>query len=139
MSRPAAPPSAGRVVATPQVGGLHHRDHHVAARPIAIRSLTYDGQSDCHRRGEQLRLRVYASEGAVVWEQERPNSLDIYRHGKPNKTLTRGSTSTDSRHFRSLAFIDYESNMSGLMLRGKFSEDHPIARGISDRGGLHTI
>ena len=55
------------------------------------------------------------------------------------KTLTRGSTSTDSRHFGSLGFIDYDRNMSGLMLCGKFSEDHPITRGISDRGGLHII
>ena len=37
-----------------------------------------------------LRLRVYASQGAVVWEQERPNTLDIYRHGQPRETLTRG-------------------------------------------------
>jgi hypothetical protein len=29
--------------------------------------------------------------------------------------------------------------MYGLMLPGKFSEDHPIARGISDRGGLHVV
>jgi hypothetical protein len=27
----------------------------------------------------------------------------------------------------------------GLMLRGKFSEYHPIARGISDRGGPHVV
>jgi hypothetical protein len=26
-----------------------------------------------------------------------------------------------------------------LQLRGKFSEDHPIARGISDRGSLHVV
>ena len=26
-----------------------------------------------------------------------------------------------------------------LQLRGKFSEDHPIASGISDRGGLHVV
>jgi hypothetical protein len=31
------------------------------------------------------------------------------------------------------------TEMCGLMLRGKFSEDHPIARGISDRGGLHVV
>jgi predicted dehydrogenase len=37
-----------------------------------------------------LRLRVYASAGALVWEQERPNSMDIYRHGKARETLTRG-------------------------------------------------
>lgn len=37
-----------------------------------------------------LRLRVYASEGAILWAQENPNELHIYRHGKPRETLTRG-------------------------------------------------
>jgi len=37
-----------------------------------------------------LRLRVYGSEGAIVWEQERPNALSIYRYGKARETLTRG-------------------------------------------------
>jgi hypothetical protein len=31
IARPAAPPSAGRIVATSQVGGLHHRYDRVAA------------------------------------------------------------------------------------------------------------
>jgi hypothetical protein len=31
------------------------------------------------------------------------------------------------------------SQRAGLMLRGKFREYHPIARGISDRGGLHVV
>ena len=31
IARPVAPPSAGRIVATPQVGGLHHRYDRVAA------------------------------------------------------------------------------------------------------------
>jgi putative transposase len=31
FSRSVAPPSAGRVVATPQVGGLHHRYDRIAA------------------------------------------------------------------------------------------------------------
>jgi len=31
------------------------------------------------------------------------------------------------------------TEMCGLVLRGKFSEDHPIARGISDRGGLYVV
>ncbi len=37
-----------------------------------------------------LRLRVYASEGAVTWEQENPNYLQLYRYGQPRQTLTRG-------------------------------------------------
>jgi predicted dehydrogenase len=37
-----------------------------------------------------LRLRAYASEGAVLWAQENPNYLEVYRHGKPRETLSRG-------------------------------------------------
>jgi predicted dehydrogenase len=37
-----------------------------------------------------LRLRVYASEGAISWSPENPNYLQLYRHGKPRETLTRG-------------------------------------------------
>lgn len=37
-----------------------------------------------------LRLRVYASKGAIVWSQENPNYMEIYRHGKPHETLGRG-------------------------------------------------
>jgi predicted dehydrogenase len=37
-----------------------------------------------------LRLRVYAERGAVLWAQEEPNSLHLYRHGQPRQTLTRG-------------------------------------------------
>jgi len=37
-----------------------------------------------------LLLRVYASEGAIVWEQENPNYLKVYRLGEPRQTLTRG-------------------------------------------------
>jgi predicted dehydrogenase len=37
-----------------------------------------------------LRLRVYADGGAVLWEQENPNSMKVYRYGKPRETLTRG-------------------------------------------------
>lgn len=37
-----------------------------------------------------LRLRVYASEGAIVWAQENPNSLELYRCGQPRQVLTRG-------------------------------------------------
>ena len=37
-----------------------------------------------------LRLRVYASEGAIAWEQENPNYLMLYRQGQPRQTLSRG-------------------------------------------------
>jgi predicted dehydrogenase len=37
-----------------------------------------------------LRLRVYGSKAAVLWEQENPNYLRVYRHGRPRETLTRG-------------------------------------------------
>ena len=37
-----------------------------------------------------LKLRVYATEGAIRWNQENPNYLDVYRPGQPRQTLTRG-------------------------------------------------
>jgi len=37
-----------------------------------------------------LRLRVYASKGAVLWSQENPNYLEVCRHGQPRDTLSRG-------------------------------------------------
>ena len=37
-----------------------------------------------------LTLRVYASEGAIKWNQENPNYLELYRYGEPRQTLTRG-------------------------------------------------
>jgi len=37
-----------------------------------------------------LRLRVYASKGAVLWSQENPNYMEVYRHGQPRETLSRG-------------------------------------------------
>ena len=37
-----------------------------------------------------LSLRVYGSEGAVLWRQETPDSLHIYRYGKPREVLSRG-------------------------------------------------
>ena len=37
-----------------------------------------------------LKLRVYASEGAILWEQEEPNTLEVYRYGKERQVLTRG-------------------------------------------------
>jgi predicted dehydrogenase len=37
-----------------------------------------------------LRLRVYGATGAVLWSQENPNYLHVYRHGRPRETLTHG-------------------------------------------------
>jgi predicted dehydrogenase len=37
-----------------------------------------------------LKLRVYASEGAISWAQENPNYLEVYKYGEPRQTLTRG-------------------------------------------------
>jgi len=37
-----------------------------------------------------LRLRVYGSEAALLWEQENPNSLSICRYGQPRQIVTRG-------------------------------------------------
>jgi len=37
-----------------------------------------------------LRLRVYGSKGAIVWSQENPNYMEVYRHGRPRETLSRG-------------------------------------------------
>lgn len=36
-----------------------------------------------------LRIKIYASKGAVLWEQENPNYLKVYRYGKPREVLTR--------------------------------------------------
>ena len=38
-----------------------------------------------------LRLRIYGSKGAVLWAQENPNYLEVYRYGEPRQVLTRGS------------------------------------------------
>ena len=37
-----------------------------------------------------LTLRVYGSKGAINWDQENPNYLELYRYGEPRQTLTRG-------------------------------------------------
>jgi predicted dehydrogenase len=37
-----------------------------------------------------LKIRAYASEGAILWAQENPNELYLYRHGQPRQLLTRG-------------------------------------------------
>jgi predicted dehydrogenase len=41
-----------------------------------------------------LRLKVYASEGAVLWDQENPNYLSVWRYGKPRETWTRNAPYT---------------------------------------------
>jgi predicted dehydrogenase len=37
-----------------------------------------------------LTLRVYGSKGAILWAQENPNYLSLYRYGEPRQVLTRG-------------------------------------------------
>ncbi len=37
-----------------------------------------------------LSLRVYGSEGALLWRQEAPDSISMYRYGQPRQLLTRG-------------------------------------------------
>ncbi|NIO04095.1 MAG: Gfo/Idh/MocA family oxidoreductase, partial [Proteobacteria bacterium] len=36
-----------------------------------------------------LRVRIYASKGAILWQQENPNYLEVYRYGEPRQILTR--------------------------------------------------
>ena len=38
-----------------------------------------------------LKIRVYGSKGALVWAQENPNYLELYKIGEPRETLTRAS------------------------------------------------
>ncbi len=38
-----------------------------------------------------LRVRIYASKGAILWQQENPNYLEVYRYGEPRQILTRAS------------------------------------------------
>jgi predicted dehydrogenase len=37
-----------------------------------------------------LKLRVYAEKGAILWKQENPNYLELYRYGQPRQKLSRG-------------------------------------------------
>lgn len=37
-----------------------------------------------------LRLRVYATKGAILWDHENPNYMQLYKYGEPRQTLTRG-------------------------------------------------
>ena len=38
-----------------------------------------------------LRIKVYGSKGAIVWDQENPNYLYVYKYGEPKHTYTRAS------------------------------------------------
>ena len=38
-----------------------------------------------------FRLRIFASRGAVLWQQENPNYLQVYWWGKPRRELTRAN------------------------------------------------
>jgi predicted dehydrogenase len=38
-----------------------------------------------------LAIRVYASGGAVLWDQENPNFMSVYRYDEPRQTYTRGN------------------------------------------------
>ncbi len=38
-----------------------------------------------------LKVRIYGSKGAVVWAQENPNYMEVYKVGEPRQTITRGS------------------------------------------------
>ena len=44
----------------------------------------------CTGEENGLKLKVYAERGAVIWAQENPNYLELYRYGEPRQTLTRG-------------------------------------------------
>ncbi len=37
-----------------------------------------------------LTIRIYAEKGAVLWAQENPNYLHIYRYNQPRQTISRG-------------------------------------------------
>lgn len=38
-----------------------------------------------------LRIKVYASKGAIIWDQENPNYLSVYTYGDPRQTWTRNA------------------------------------------------
>ncbi len=44
----------------------------------------------CTGEENGLKLKIYAERGAVIWAQENPNYLELYRYGEPRQTLTRG-------------------------------------------------
>jgi predicted dehydrogenase len=38
-----------------------------------------------------LRIKVFGSKGAIVWDQENPNYMSVYKFGEPRQTYTRAS------------------------------------------------
>ena len=38
-----------------------------------------------------IRIRVFAQKGSIIWDQENPNYLQVYRYGEPRHTLTRAN------------------------------------------------
>jgi len=38
-----------------------------------------------------LAIRVYASKGAILWDQENPNFMSVYRYDEPRQVYTRGN------------------------------------------------
>jgi len=38
-----------------------------------------------------LKIRIYGSKGGIVWAQENPNYMEVYKIGEPRQTITRGS------------------------------------------------
>jgi len=38
-----------------------------------------------------LAIRIYASGGAILWDQENPNFMSVYKYNEPRQVLTRGN------------------------------------------------
>ena len=36
-----------------------------------------------------LKIRIYGSKGGLVWAQENPNVMEVYRYNEPRRVLTR--------------------------------------------------
>ena len=47
-------------------------------------------------------LRVYAEKGAITWDHETPNYLELYRYGEPRQTLTGGKAYLSETAARSI-------------------------------------
>lgn len=45
-----------------------------------------------------LSIRIYGSEGALLWNQESPDQLQYFQYGKPRQTLIRGHAEYLSEH-----------------------------------------